>query len=383
MATPSSRDVDRLTAHINLDAIIRNWQQLEALAPNTSAMPVLKADAYGHGMIPVAKALAAAGCVTVFTASIAEAVDIKQACPSLNIAFFDGPSPQDEDAIIAHGLIAVVNNRDQLHCLAAMGRAHNVKLPAMLHVDTGMNRLGIDLNDITSWRDHPDLDQIDWQVVMSHLAMADMPSDPMNVAQKSAFDAFLANRPPALASAKASLSATAGIMLGEGFHYDITRPGIGLYGMAPAADVAPDLVAQLSPALRLSGRVLQIGTARAGSTVGYGKTHTASINSTLATIGGGYADCIPRQLSNNGAWTKSGYEAPIVGRVSMDVHVVDITDWPDDALAVGDALDVITNADDIHHIASLSGTIAHDVLTRLGLRAKRHYAGTIVKELDL
>lgn len=383
MAGPSSHDVDRLTAEINLDAIISNWRCLEKLAPNTTAMPVLKADAYGHGMIPVAKALSASGCKTVFTASVDEAVDIIKACPTLKVAYFDGPSPCDEDAIITHGLIAVINNPDQMHLLASMGRTHGITLPAMLHVDTGMNRLGMCLDDIDEWGSHPDLDHIDWQVVMSHLAMADSPSDPMNRAQKDAFDAFLMHRPPALASAKASLSATAGIMLGEEFHYDITRPGIGLYGMAPAADLAPDLVGQLSPTIRLSGRVMQISTAREGSTIGYGRTHMNTSDCRLATIGGGYADGIPRQLSNNGAWTKSGHVAPIVGRVSMDVHVVDITHWPDDALCVGDNLDFITNGDDIHHIAALSGTIAHDVLTRLGLRAKRHYAGTIVKEIDV
>ena len=387
MATKTSHDVDhdayRLTARINLDAITQNWRQLETLANGTKAMPVLKADAYGHGIIEVAKALNHSGCDAIFTTSIQEAVDIAISCPSLKIAYFDGPSPKDEDKILEHNFISVVNSLDQLHCLAEICRKRQVRLPAILHIDTGMNRLGLGIDEIKAFGIHPDLEMIDWQVVMSHLAVADDPSDPMNAAQKNTFDAFLGDRPTALKSAKASLSATAGIMLGKDFHYDLTRPGIGLYGMAPDPDLTPHLINQLLPTITLSGRVLQIRSAPEGSTIGYGKSHHNKRDCRLATIGGGYADGITRQMSNNGGWSKAGLTAPIVGRVSMDVHVIDITDWPDDTLSVGDCVDFITNGQDVHEIAKKSGTIAHDVLTRLGLRAKRHYAGNIVKELDL
>lgn len=376
-------DVDRLSAVIDLDAIVQNWRILERFANNTPAMPVLKADAYGHGMLPVAKALYQNGCRSAFTASIDEAVAIACVLPEMTIAYFDGPCRDDEDLILTHKIIPVINSLEQMACLADIGRRHNMKPQAMLHIDTGMNRLGLSPAEVEQLAHNPDLAQIDWQVVMSHLAMADIPSDPMNSCQKAAFDQFLASCPAPLKSAKASLSATAGIMLGDGYHYDLTRPGIGLYGMAPAPDVAPEKTRDLIPTITLSGRVLQIRMVPAGCSVGYGQSHITTGDCRLATIGGGYADGIPRQLSNTAAWMKDGHIAPVVGRVSMDVHVVDITSWPESALMVGDSLEFISNSADIHEIAKKTGTIAHDVLTRLGLRAKRHYAGDIVKQLDL
>lgn len=377
MAIPA--DASRLVARIDLDAIVKNWRQLETLG--TKAVPVLKADAYGHGLLEVAQALSHSGCDSIFTASIEEASQIALSCPALKIAYFDGPSAHDIEPIISYGLISVINSIEQLQCLAGFSRTYGAKLPAILHVDTGMNRLGLSADEVLVLKTHPDLDMLDWQIVMSHLAMADHPRDAMNQEQKARFDSFLKDRPPALQSAKTSLSATAGIMLGKEYHYDLTRPGIGLFGMAPVPDLAPEKIKKLSPTITLSGRILQIKTAPHGSTVGYGMTHKTHRDCRLATVGGGYADGIPRQISNHAEWTKAGHKAPIIGRVSMDVHVIDITDWPDDVLAVGDTIDFITTEKDVHKIAGISDTIAHDILTRLGLRAKRYYAGTIAKEL--
>ncbi len=378
-AAPSRRDADRLSAYIDLGAIIHNWRQFETMAHGVPAAPVLKADAYGHGMIPVANALHNAGCNLVFTASIDEAVLLAAAIPSLQIAYFDGPHPNDMDAVLAHHIIPVVNTPEQCDVLVAAARnaARNAEttIPAMLHVDTGMNRLGISPKEIDEFFARDDLGHIDWQVIMSHLAMADAPDDPMNTDQRRQFDAIYAARPAAMASARASLSATGGVMLGADFHYDLTRPGIGLYGMAPMPEISPHLTSALRPAMRLEGRVLQIRDVPAGASVGYGQSYRAERPSRLATIGGGYADGLLRQLSNQSHWTHDGRIAPIVGRVSMDVHVIDITDWPIDALNVGDAITFIAAGDDIHDIAKKTATIAHDVLTRLGLRAKRHYAG--------
>ena len=374
---------DRLSAVIDLDAIVHNWQMMEEMAPHTAAMPVLKADGYGHGIVPVAKALFHAGCTAIFTASLEEAIQIKQDLPDLEIAFFDGPQDGDIDAIKAFNLITVLNSPTQLDVMINAAKAHDHQFKVMLHLDTGMNRLGFNAGEAALLSEREDLGCLDWLLILSHLAMADEPDDPMNAEQKAAFDHFLETRPAILAGVKASLSATAGIMLGSGYHYDVTRPGIGIYGMAPAPDVAPDQVAKLRPAISLRGRVLQIRDANAGESVGYGKSCRLNRPCRLATIGGGYADGIMRQLSNQGDWMINGHNAPIVGRVSMDVHVVDITDCPHDSLKVGDMVSFIETADDVHMIAKNSATIAHDVLTRLGLRAKRHYAGVIVKELDL
>jgi alanine racemase len=382
-AVPDGADAERLIAVIDLDAIVKNWRQMVTLAKGVPAIPVLKADAYSHGMIPVARALFQAGCQSAFTASIDEAVILAEAVPGLSLAFLDGPHARDMDTIRHHGLVPVINSSDQFETLADDARRHESRIQAMLHIDTGMNRLGFSLDEADQLFLQDDLDCADWLVVMSHLAMADTPEDAMNIRQKTAFGGILAKCPPALAKAKASLSATGGVMLGEDYHYDVTRPGIGLYGLAPAPGFAPECVKTLSPTLSLHGRVLQIRSAAAGDTVGYGGSHTLTRPSRLATIGGGYADGIFRHMSNQGHWSKNGLSAPVVGRVSMDAHVIDITDWPEGNLAEGDVISFIKDGSDIHDIAEKSGTIAHDVLTRLGLRAKRYYGGEIVKELDL
>jgi alanine racemase len=376
-------DASRLIAVIDLDAIIKNWKQMETLAAGATAIPVIKADAYGHGMIPVAKALFTAGCKTVFTATIDEAVTLAEAIPELTIAYFDGPLARDMEIIRHHGLVPVINSPAQLEVVAGDACRHEIKIQAMLHIDTGMNRLGFNLDETNQLFSSDDLNCADWLVVMSHLAMTDIPDDDMNIQQKSAFDTLLGKRPPALAKSIPSLSATGGVMLGRDYHYDLIRPGIGIFGTTPAPDIAPEMVKTLSPVLSLHGRVLQIRSAPEGCTVGYGKSHKFNRPSRLATLGGGYADGIFRQLSNQGCWNKDGFSAPIVGNVSMDVHVIDITDWPEDHIAVGDLITFISNGLDIHAIAKKTGTIAHDVFTRLGLRAKRHYAGNIVKKLDI
>ena len=374
---------DRLSAVIDLDAVVHNWQMLEKMASGTKAMPVLKADGYGHGMTAVAKALSRAGCEAVFTASLDEALSIKAKLPEMKIAYFDGPQDDDVDILLTHDIVPVLNCPEQLDVMMSAAQKADRKLPVILHLDTGMNRLGFSRAEAEALSLRDDLDHLDWQMVMSHLAMADDPEDEMNGHQKAAFDQFLENRPLALKDAKASLSATGGILLGPDYHYDVTRPGIGLYGMAPAPDLATHKIASLKPSMILKGRVLQIREAEAGGTVGYGMSHQLKNRCRLATLGGGYADGIMRQLSNCGYWQKDGHIAPIVGRVSMDVHVVDISDWPEDSLKVGDMISFIETGQDVHQIAKKSGTIAHDVLTRLGLRAKRHYAGEIVHELDL
>ncbi len=387
LSAPSPADVDRLSMIIDLDAIIHNWRQFMAFTNGKPAAPVIKADAYGHGIALVAKALHHAGCELVFTASIEEAVTLATAVPSLNIAYFDGPHPRDMAAVLAHNIIPVVNTPEQCDLLitAARQAERHVerRIPAILHLDTGMNRLGLSPDDLALVFARDDLGHVDWRALMSHLAMADVPNDPMNEAQRMQFDAAYKARPPALAAAIPSLSATGGVMLGSSYHYGLTRPGIGIFGMAPMPDIAPEMTAMLQPTLRLESRVLQIRAAASGESVGYGQYFKTRRPSRLATIGGGYADGILRQLSNQSHWMINGHKAPIVGRVSMDVHVIDITELPDDTLMVGDKVKIITTGDDIHDIAKKTDTIAHDVLTRLGLRAKRHYAGDIVSKLNL
>ncbi len=371
----------RLVAQIDLDAIAQNWQKLNALSGRAEAAAVVKADAYGHGMTSVSKALYHAGCRLFFTASIAEAVKLRQALPmGANIAYLDGLHHNDIKDVIDHRLWPAISAPYQLKNLAAAAQSHGAPMKAMLQLDTGMNRLGIDPQEFKNLLADPDMAAGDWQVIFSHLSSSDEPQSPNNPLQKSRFDEMLKYAPPNVLAARRSLAATGGIMLGSDYHYDITRPGIGLYGVMPNPLYDGDLI----PALSLSGRVLQIRDAKAGESVGYNASTTLTRNSRLATIAGGYADGINRRLSNIGTVTKDALKAPIIGKISMDLHVIDITDWPEGSIGVGDYVTHIgQNSMTAEEIAEKTGTISYDILTTLGLRATRLYTDTITNEIDL
>ena len=365
----------RLEAEINLDAIVENWKTLNTLSGTATASAVVKADGYGHGMAMVARALAHAGCDLFFTASLDEALSLRAVLPKAKIGYFDGFDAHDHDEVIHHRIMPTIADRDQLQRLDRLARDEGVTIPALLHIDTGMNRLGFNYKEADQLFDREEFKAGHWQMIYSHLASADAPEDAMNPKQQSDFDRLIAH--PSLSGIPASLAATAGILLGADYHYDITRPGIGLYGLMPN----PDQVEGLRPALSLYGRVLQIRDAEAGETVGYGASETLTRRSRLATIGGGYGDGINRLLSGKGMVKKNGFTARMIGRVSMDVHVVDITDWPQDHLATGDAVTLIGDGLSVHDWAEKCQTIPYEMLTTLGLRAKRHYAGAILSHL--
>lgn len=365
----------RLEAKINLDAIVENWKTLNARSGQAMASAVVKADGYGHGMIMVARALAHAGCDLFFTASLDEAMTLREALPLSQIGYFDGFDVHDHDEVINHRLMPTIADFDQLQRLDHLARNQGKTIPALLHIDTGMNRLGFSERDAPALFDHDAFAAGDWKMIYSHLASADAPQDAMNEKQQSAFDRLLSH--PSVKGIPASLAATAGILLGDAFHYAITRPGLGLYGLTPNQ---PSLI-DLKPALALYGRVLQIRDAEAGETVGYGASETLTRRSRLATIGGGYGDGVNRLLSSKGQVMKDSLTARMIGRVSMDVHVVDITDWPENHLTTGDAVTLLGDGLSVHDWANICQTIPYEMLTTLGLRAKRHYAGAVMSHL--
>ena len=373
---------ERLLAVINLDAIASNWSYLNQSSGKATAGAVVKADAYGHGMAAVAKRLHQAGCRLFFTASIQEAVTLRATLPDAEIAYFDGLQPHDMEQALTHRIIPSVGDAQQLTLLRAMAKTTGAPIPAMMNIDTGMNRLGFQPHEIADMAENDWGDVVAWRLVYSHLACADESDHPMNAQQWRDFTAAITS--PIWRDVPKSMAATGGILLGQDYHFDITRPGIGLYGLMPNGDT----VEGLTPALSLRAKTLQINTVQQGQTVGYGGSFTATRPSRLVTIAGGYADGINRKLSSKGQVMFKGMNAPMVGRVSMDVHVVDITDWPKDALKIGDW--VVLLGDDgsspshpeqaitAHDWAKDCETIPYEMLTTLGLRAKRHYAGASV-----
>ena len=347
---------------IDLAAIVANWRALAARAPGAACAAVVKADAYGLGMAQVAPALARAGCRTFFVALPEEGIALRRllgAAPEIIV--LHGPPAGGEPGFAAHALLPVLNSTAQAEAWAAFGRARGAALPAALQFDTGMARLGLRPDAAAALRGRSDLEVA---LVLSHLACADDPADPANEAQLAAFRALRRLWP----EARASLAASFGIFLGADYHFDLLRPGAALYGIAPTQGPNP-----LQDVVRLQAPVIQTRAVAAGAGTGYGLTWRAARPTLLATLGIGYADGLPRSLSNRGAAWLGAQALPIVGRVSMDSTIVDAGTLPAAALPPGTLLDLIGPEAGLDAVAEQAGTVGYELLTRLGRRFARRY----------
>ncbi|MEM9098055.1 MAG: alanine racemase [Pseudomonadota bacterium] len=339
------------TLSIDLGAIVRNWQALDAMtAPACQSSAVVKANAYGCGIEAVSNALAKAGCQMFFAAMPEEGMRLRAVLPKAEIHILSGYAKGDEAVFRSNNLRPVLNAPEQVRAWFD-GPAG----PAMLQLDTGMNRLGLEAVELAALGPLPD--QITH--LISHMACADEPDHPQNDDQIAAFEAMTANSPKLR-----SLAATAAILLGPEAHYDLTRPGIGLYGGLPFADA--------QPVVKVEVPILQIRDVASGEHAGYGATWTAARPSRLATISAGYADGLIRALSTGHA---SGYiagaPAPLAGRVSMDLTTLDVTDLP--FVRPGMMVELLGPSQTIDQLAAKAGTIGHEILTSLGSRLTRIY----------
>jgi len=341
----------RLT--IDLDAIAANWRALDAMsAPEVQTAAVVKADAYGLGVGKVARALAAAGARRFFVAVAEEGAAVREALgPGPEIGVFGGHMSGDTDMIADLGLVPMLNSIDQVtrHFEALPGHPFGIQL------DSGMNRLGMEPAEWAAVAAVV-LDQGP-RLLMSHLACADEPDHEMNRRQLDAFVEMTEGL-----GVPRSFAATGGILLGPDYHFDLTRPGIGLYGARPFADAWP--VAELELP------VIQTRDIAAGESVGYGNSFVAERRMRVATVSGGYADGITRALSGKGCLYHGDTPCPILGRVSMDLIGVDVT-----ALAEAPKrLHLLGTQQGVDAVADTAGTIGYEVLTQLGSRYTRHYA---------
>jgi alanine racemase len=342
------------TLTIDLAAVTANWRALDALSDGaTETGAVVKADAYGLGAGQVARALAAAGTRTFFVAVAEEGAALRQALgPGPRIFVFSGHMAGDTEAIAGRDLIPMLNSIEQLtrQFEALPGRPFGVQL------DTGMNRLGLEPADWAAVRgivlpEGPAL-------VMSHLACADEPRHPMNARQLARFGEMTDG-----IAAPRSFAATGGILLGRDYHFDVTRPGVGLYGGLPFEAAAP--------VVRLSLPVVQVRDLAAGETVGYANAWEAPGPARIATISGGYADGLIRAMGARATVFAGGVPCPVVGRVSMDLITVDVTHLDE----VPEALDILTPEQGVDRLAEAAGTIGYEILTSLGPRYRRRYTG--------
>ncbi len=356
---------------IDLDAVAANYRTLKASAPGAECGAVVKADGYGLGLAVVAGALAAAGCRTFFITNVEEGVALREALrarhPRPRIFVLAGPGQGAEGVIAAHDLIPVLSTIEQIDHWAAHGRARGAR-PAAIKIDTGMTRLGLAASDVEALAAAPDrLDGITLELVMSHLACADEPDNPMNAAQLAAFAAARARLP----ATPASLANSAGIRLGPDYHFDLVRPGAALYGVATVQGRAN----AMAPVVGIRAKILQLRHVDTETAVGYGATRRIPGGRVLATVGVGYGDGYPRTLGNRGAGYIDNVRVPIVGRVSMDLVTFDVTDVPRDRLRAHDFVDLVGPRYGIDDLAADAGTIGYEILTRLGRRLRRVHVG--------
>jgi len=350
---------------IDLGAVAANYRLLVDRARPAVVAAAIKADAYGLGVGQVSRTLWAEGCRDFFVATLDEGIELRALLPDARIAVLNGLVEGAPALFRENCLAPVLNDLGQVENWHANCR-DNGPAPAVLHLDTGMSRLGLppaELDEIA--RDPSRLDNIDLALIMSHLACADEPDDAMTRRQRDDFADALTRLP----RAPASLSASSGIFLGSDYLFDMARPGVSLHGINPL----PGQPNPLRPVVRLQAKILQIRDVDTPQTVGYGATHRFAGPARLATVAAGYADGYLRSLSGRGTAHIGETAVPVLGRVSMDLITIDVTQVPE--ARPGDMVDLIGPLHDIDALAQEAGTIGYEILTSLGRRYRRRWLG--------
>lgn len=361
----ASRGASLLT--IDLEALAGNYRNLRDRLQGARCGAAVKADAYGIGVGEAAPALWAAGCTDFYVATLDEGVELRSLLPEATICVFNGLLPGLAEDFAEYGLLPVLNDPGQIANWAAFCRDKGPR-PAAVHFDTGMARLGLTPMETAGLLEAPEeLSAFSSLQIMTHLASADRPESGQNEAQRGAFAAIA----DALPQATASLANSSGIFLGPGFHFDLARPGVALYGGNPT----PGEVNPVGQVVRLQGRILQVRQIDAPQSVGYGASFRANGPMRLATVAVGYADGYLRFLSNRGhAWVGDKRVA-VVGRVSMDLITLDVTGVPESETAPGGFVDLLSPSEGVNGLAAEAGTIPYEILTALGHRYQRRYLG--------
>ena len=353
MAVPvKNTGMSTATLTIDLDAVVTNWANLNRMTEGETAA-VVKADGYGLGAGRVATALLKAGAQQFFVAVAEEGAALRRALgPGPRISVFSGHMAGDTDLIRANDLTPMINSVDQLlmHFEALPGHAFGLQL------DSGMNRLGMEPAEWAAVRDVALAQKP--TVVMSHLACADDPGHPMNPRQLRAFNELTEG-----VDVPRSLAATGGMLLGEKYHFDLTRPGVGLYGGLPFIDAVP--------VVTLDVPVIQVRDVEPGESVGYANAFVATAPTRVATVSAGYADGLIRAMGDKATFTFEGKKLPVLGRVSMDLITVDVTALPEPPAQV----QLIGMHQSVDTVAGFAGTIGYEILTSMGARYDRVYLG--------
>ena len=360
------------TLTIDLAAIVANWLTLKRQLLTVECAAVVKANAYGLGLKPAVTALAGAGCKTFFVADIAEARIVRARAKDATIYVLHGFTLQCAEAFIELAVRPVINSMTELAEWDTFAAARAWRGGAALHVDTGMNRLGVSPEEAAALAPRVQTENHGIALFLSHLACADIPDHPLNAKQLQLFRELRT----LYSGIPASLANSSGIFLGDATYFDLARPGAALYGINPT----PGRPNPMKSVVELTGRVVQIRAVAREQTIGYGATWTARRHSRIAVVAAGYANGLLRAGSASdehpgGAAIVAGKKCPIVGRISMDLLMLDITDLPDRAVRRGDFATLIGAEPSIDEVAAAAGTIGYEILTRLGLRCHLDYRG--------
>lgn len=358
------------TLTVNLQAVKNNWRKLDTRSSTSCKTgAVIKANGYGMGMTEISSALYQTGCRNFFTARIDEALHLleffkNKNCDDIDIIVFDGLL-EGHDAYFDHPqIIPALNDKGQIQRAQRLAAQKNKAQSCFIHIDTGMSRLGLSGADWHSIKyDQAELQGLDIKMLMSHLASADIHGTAQNREQLSRFKSAVKDT-----NLKASLANSGGILLGEEYHFDLTRPGLSLYGLTPDGSDQ-----NLEMAFCWQADILQIRNITKGMTVGYGASFVADRGMRLATIGVGYADGYLRRSQTNLSMRIGGIECPVVGRVSMDSCVVDISSLTDQQANKAQKAIIIDDAASAYELADRTDTIIYEIMTILGERVLRHY----------
>ncbi len=366
--------LDQAPGRLTIDrrALADNWRALARRAAPGRSAAVVKADAYGIGRAEAAPALGAAGARVFFVAHLTEGVKARRLLPAEAAIYVlngleRGPEPSD---YAERGLAPVIGGEEELARWSAFAVRRGRIFPCALHLDTGMNRLGFESRERlqAAIERHGAASGAD--LLMSHFVSSEIPGDPINPAQIKKFEAARA----ALPGLSASLANSSGMFLPARPIYDLARPGYALYGGTPT----PGGPNPMRPAVSLSIAIQQTRWVESGMTCGYNAQWTAKRRTRLATLLAGYADGLPRgagatDLRPGAEVAIAGRRCPLVGRISMDLSIADVTDLPEDAVRAGARAEFFGSSVDLDDFANLSGTIGYQVLTSLGPRYRREY----------
>jgi alanine racemase len=357
---------------IELSALADNWRDLARRAAPGRCAAVVKANAYGTGVSEAAPALWAAGARVFFVAHFSEGIAVRRVLPAeAAIYVLNGlESGADPSDYAEHRLAPAIGGEEELTRWSAFAARRDRISPCAIHLDTGMNRLGFDSLARLKWAMEMHGATSGADLLMSHFVSSEMPGDPLNQAQIELFEAARAVFP----HLPASLANSSGMFLDPSPIYDLGRPGYALYGGNPT----PGRPNPMRPVVTLTAAIQQIRSIEAGMSCGYNAQWTAKRPTRLATLLIGYADGLPRGAGATDARpgaevAVAGRRAPLVGRVSMDLTIVDVTDLPEDAVRVGDPVEFFGPSVDLDEFATRSGTIGYHLLTSLGPRHQRDY----------